>query len=168
MRLNFLKYKTKSSLKSNETLHSSLPYKQANLIGILFTVEDKTKHEDIKDFVKRLENDGKQVKVMTFLPKNRENYEFLYDFFTDKDLNFWGSITSEAANRFTNIPFDFLFYIDTTPNPFLLNIIARSKAKCRVGKYFEEGQSFFEFLIEEKNGTKTLINSIYQYTSTLK
>jgi hypothetical protein len=168
VKLKILKYKTRSLAKSNKALRTSLPYKQALSIGIVFTVEDRQKHDDIKEFVKKLEHDGKQVKVMSFLPKHKDNYEFLFDFFTEKDVSFWGSITSESANRFCELPFDFLFYLDTAPNPLVLNIIARSKAKCRVGKYWENTQALFEFMLQIKNGTKSLIHEIYQYTSKLR
>jgi hypothetical protein len=168
MKLNFLKYKTNSYLKTNTALRASLPYKQASSIGIIFSVEDRSKHDEVKDFVKKLEHDGKQVKVISYLPKNKDNYEFMYDFFTDKDVSFWGNITSASVNRFTEIPFDFLFYLDTNPNPLILNVIARSKAKCRVGKFWNEGTRYFEFMIEVKNGTRTLIDGIYKYTTKLR
>lgn len=168
MKLNLLKYKTNKYLKSNTALRVSLPYKQASSVGIIFSVEDRAKHDEVKELVRKLEHDGKQVKVMSYLPKNKDNYEFMYDFFTDKDISFWGNITSESAIRFADMPFDFLFYLDINPNPLILNIIARSKAKCRVGKFWESGQRFFEFMIEVKNGTRTLIDGIYKYTSKLR
>jgi hypothetical protein len=168
MKRNLLKRNTKAFLKNNPALRSSLPYKQATNIGIIFTVEDKTKHDHIKDIVRKLEQEGKQVTVMSYLPKDKDNYGFLFDFFTEKDLSFWGSITSENALRFADIPFDFLFYFDVNANPMVMNIIARSKAKCRVGKYFEQGQEYFELMLEAKDDTKLLIDSLYQYTSKLK
>ena len=168
MKINLLKYKTRSFLKNNTALRTSLPYKQANNIGIIFTVEDKNKHDLVKEFVRRLELEGKQVKVMSFLPKNKDNYEFLYDFFTDKDLSFWGTITSESAIRFADVPFDFLFYIDTEPNPLVLNILARSKSRCRMGKFFENSEPYFEFMLETKEGTRGLIDGIHRYASKLR
>jgi hypothetical protein len=168
MRLKLLKYKTNNYLRHNTALRSSLPYKQAASIGVIFSVEDKTKHDDVKDFVRKLEHDGKHVKVLTYRPKNKENYEFMYDFFTDKDVNFWGSITSESVNKFVDMPFDFLFYLDVNPNPLILNILARSKAKCRVGKFWDSGKRYFEFMIEAKNGTRTLIDGMYSYTASLR
>jgi hypothetical protein len=168
MRLNFLKYKTRSFLKHNHAIRTSLPYKQAQSIGIIFSVEDKRKHDEIKELVRRLEMEGKQVKVMSFLPKNKENYDFLYDFFTEKDVNFWGKITSDNAVKFSEYAFDFLFYLDTEPNPFLLNILARSKARCRVGRFFEKGEPYFEFMLEGNHDTKSLIDNLHRYTSRLK
>jgi hypothetical protein len=168
MKLNFLKYKTRSYLKHNTALRTSLPYNKANSIGIIFSVEDRRKHDDIKEFVRRLELEGKHVTVMSFLPKNADNYEFLFDFFTEKDLNFWGNIQSESANRFADMTFDFLFYLDTEPNPFILNILARSRAHCRVGKYFPKGEQYFEFMLEIKGGTKALIDGIHRYASKIR
>jgi hypothetical protein len=167
MKLSFLKYKTDAYLKRNKAIRTSLPYKQALNVGIIFSVEDKGKHDEIKDFVKHLEQDGKHVKVMCFLPKNKDNYEFMFDFFTEKDLSFWGNITSSIASQFAETSFDFLYYLDTTPNPLILNLIARSKAKCRVGKFWEEGQPYFEMMIESKNGVHSLIETMYKYTKSL-
>jgi hypothetical protein len=168
MKLSFLKLKTNSFLKKNKALRISLPYTQAHNIGILFSVEDKTKHDEVKDLIRHLEQDGKHVKVVCFLPKNKDNYEFMFDFFTDKDLSFWGNITSSTATNFADTAFDFLFYLDTTPNPLILNLIARSNARCRIGKYWDRGQPFFEMMIESNNGTRTLIETMYQYTKALR
>jgi hypothetical protein len=168
MKLSFLRYQTRTLLKSNHAVRASLPYKQAHSIGILFTVEDRKKHDEVKELVKRLELEGKKITVLCFLPKNKDNYEFMFDFFTDKDLSFWGSITSPQALKFADTPFDFLFYLDNAPNPLVLNILARSKAKCRVGKFFDKGEPYFEFMLEIKNGIRSLIDGIHNYASKLR
>ena len=160
--------RTNSALKKKGATRASIPYKNAKTVGIIFSVEDKQKHDQIKEFVKHLEHDGKKVDVLEFLPKKKENYEFLYDFFTDEDLSFWGKITSEKAIKFSNTPFDYLFYIDTQPNPLVLDVLARSKAACRVGKFNEPESEFFEMMIEDKGSTKTLIDNIYKYTRALR
>ncbi len=165
---NFLKWRTDLALKKNKSLRASLPYKQAKNIGILFTVEDKQKHLDIKEFISHLESDGKQVKVLEFLPKKKENYEFLFDFFSIDDLSFWGSINSHTAEKFSETPFDYLFCVDNQSNPLLLNLLARCKARCRVGKFTENESSFFELMIESKGTTKGLIDHMYKYTKQLK
>lgn len=167
MKINFLKRKTKSYLKNNKVLRSSMPYTQALNVGIIFSVESKQKHDLVKDFIKRLEHDGKKVNVVSYLPKQKENYEFMFDFFTDNDLTFWGNITAKNAISFSQTPFDYLFYLDTEPNPLILNLIAKSKAKCRIGKYNEISEPYFEMMIEGKVEAKTLIEEIYKYTTLL-
>ncbi|GHN00921.1 hypothetical protein WSM22_24100 [Cytophagales bacterium WSM2-2] len=160
--------RTRSALKKNQSLRASLPYKQAHSFGILFTVEDKQKHLDIKEFIHQLEQDGKSVQVLEYLPLKKENYEFKFDFFTIKDLNFWGRVNSAQAQKFTSMPFDYLFYVDKETNPLALYVLAESKARCRVGRFNEEDQSFFEFMIGQDGTTKGLIDTMYKYTKQLK
>ncbi|MBA4056735.1 MAG: hypothetical protein C0490_18620, partial [Marivirga sp.] len=94
MKLNFLKFRTSWILKNSKTQRSNVSYNNAQRIGIIFSVEDKGKHETVKELIKKFEHDGKQVQVIEFLPDNKENYEFRFDFFTENDLSFWGKITS--------------------------------------------------------------------------
>jgi hypothetical protein len=168
MKLNLLKARTDWELKKNKTPRSTVPYKQALNVGVIFTVEDKQKHEAVKDFVKKLEHDGKKVQVIEFLPKDRENYDFKYDFFSENDLSFWGKITAENAIRFSDAPFDYLFYIDINPNPFVLHLLARGKARCRVGRSWPDARPYFEFMIESFNSNQSLIEGMYKYTSQLR
>ncbi|MEP2671677.1 MAG: hypothetical protein ABJH04_21915 [Cyclobacteriaceae bacterium] len=168
MRNHFLHLRTNSALKSNKSLRSSIPYQQALTVGILFSVEDKQKHEAIKDFIKLLEQDGKKVSVLEFLPKQKDNYEFKFDFFTIKDLSFWGKVNSPDADKFMEIPFDYLYCLDNASNPLIMHLLAKSKAKCRIGKFSREDQPFFELMIEQNGSVKNLIESMYKYSKQLK
>jgi hypothetical protein len=166
--MSFLKLRTDAALKRNKTVRASMPYKQAINVGIIFTVEDKQKHDDIKDFIHRLEQDGKKVTVLEFLPEKKDNYEFKFDFFTIKELSFWGNITSDAANAFAEKVFDCIYYIDRETNPLILNILARSKAHFRIGRFYDKEQQYFELMIEQNSSNRDLINSMYNYTSQLR
>ena len=168
MKLSFLKYKTNLILKKPKSHRDSLPWKKALTTGVIFTVEDKQKHFAIKDFIKKLENDGKHVQVLEYLPEKTENYEFRFDFFTDKDVTFWGNLASESALQFADAPFDFLFYLDLQPNSMIMNILARSNAKCRVGKYFDDGNHYLDFMIDSVSNTQALLETLYKYISQLK
>lgn len=168
MRHKLLKARTNWELKSNKVMRSTVPYKQALNVGVIFTVEDKQKHEAVKEFIKKLETDGKKVQVIEFLPENKDNYEFKFDFFSEKDISFWGKITAENAIRFSDAPFDYLFYIDINPNPLILYLLARGKARCRVGRSWTDARSYFEFMIESFNSNQSLIDSMYKYTSQLR
>jgi hypothetical protein len=168
MKLNFLKYRTNMLLRNNKTPRTNVPYKKAQQIGIIFSVEDKVKHDNVKELIKKFELDGKKVTVIEFLPDDKDNYEFRFDFFTESDLSFWGKITSSGALKFADTSFDFLYYLDTTPNPLILHLLALSKAKCRVGKSWQEGTSYFEFMIESVENIKVMMEAMYKYTALLK
>lgn len=160
--------RTQTALKKNNSLRASLPYRQAQNIGIMFSVEDKQKHLDVKEFIQHLEQDGKKVQVLEYLPLKKENFEFKFDFFTINDLSFWGKIHSETAIKFSETPFDYLFYIDKDPNPMALYLLAISKARCRIGRFSESENPFFEMMIEQNGTTKGLIDTMYKYTKQLR
>jgi hypothetical protein len=166
--MNFLRMRTYSALKKNNAHRASIPYKRAQSVGIIFSVEDKQKHDHIKEFIKNLELDGKKVQVLEFLPRKKENFEFLFDFFTDQDLSFWGKITSPLAMKFSDTPFDYLFYVDQESNPMVLHLLAACKAHCRVGRFAEPDSPYFELMIEHKGPVKALIDSMYKYTKQLR
>lgn len=168
MKLKLLRYKTESYLKSNTTPRYSEAYKKAVSVGVIFTVEDRKKHDHIKNLIRKLEHDGKQVKALGYLPPDQENYEFLFDFFTYREISMWGNITASSAVKFAATPFDFLLYLDTTPNEFILNLVAKSKAKCRIGKFWKDGEQYFEMMIESNGDSRTFIDELYRYTSALR
>jgi hypothetical protein len=167
-KMNFLKMRTESALKKNKSLRASIPYQQAKNVGIIFSVEDKQKHVDVKEFIRLLEQDGKKVHVLEYLPLKKENYEFMFDFFTIQDLNFWGNLNSDKAVQFSETPFDYLFCIDKESNPLVLSLMARSKARCRVGRFHETDSPYFEMMIEQNGTTKGLIETMYKYTKQLR
>jgi len=167
-KMNFLKMRTATALKKNKTVRGSKPYKQAAKVGVVFSVEDKQKHQDVKEFIHLLEKDGKKVTVLEYLPAKKENYEFKFDFFTIEDLSFFGNLASSAADKFINTEFDYLFYVDRESNPLLLNLLARCKAQCRIGRFNDNERDYFELMIEQKGTNKGLIETMYSYTSQLR
>lgn len=168
VKLKFLNMRTQSALKKNNAVRATIPYQASRQIGILFTVEDKLKHQQVKDFVSKLQHDGKQVQVLEFLPKKKENPEFMYDFFTIEDMNFWGKINSDKVEKFSMTNFDYLFIVDTRTNPLILNLLANSKAHCRIGKFEVHSEPFFELMIETNGSVQGLIDNMYEYSKKLR
>jgi len=158
----------KSQLKKNKTTRFSQPYKNMKSVGIIFTADDRQKHEQIKSFIKKLEHDGKEIHVLCFLPPKKENHDFLFNYYTIKDLNFWGKIESDDVVKFINEPFDLLFNPDSNSDKMLRYILAASKAKCRVGKANDKMRSLFEMMIDTHNSNNTLTEEMYKYTNRLK
>ncbi len=164
----FLELKTRKYLKKNLVPRANQAYGTASTAGIIFSTEDLKKHRLVKGFKKQLEQDGKKVNVLTYLPKGHQNFEFMFDFFTIKELNFWGIFNSEAVVRFASQPFDYLFYLDQEGTPLIRNILAMSKAKCRIGSYEEGNASFCEMMVQASNGSlQSLLDEMYKYTKQL-
>lgn len=168
MKVNLLQLRTKRQLKINRAQRISVPFKHAKHIGLVFTIEDRKKHDYIKQLIHQLEQAGKKVEAFAFLPPKKENYEFLFDFFTPQDTSFWGAVKSARALRFADTPFDYLLCLDEQPNAYICYLLARSRAKCRAGAYRQELQPFFELMISGVKSYTALIDQLYQYTSKLK
>lgn len=168
MRQRLLQLRTNSALKRSAIARSTVPFADSRQIGIIFTVDGQEKHQLIKQFVTRLQQDGKQVQVLEFLPKRKENPEFKYDFFTIENLNFWGKIDSVTVAKFIQMQFDYLFVIDTTCNALITHVLATSRAHCRVGRYDERSQTFLDFMIETDGSIQALIDHMLDYAKRLK
>jgi hypothetical protein len=168
MKLSFVHTRTKNQLKKNKALRQSIPYTQAGAVGIVYTIDDRAKHDAIKSFIHRLEKDGKKVNVIAFLPPKKENHEFLFDFFSAKDVSVFGALNSPLALKFADTPFDYLYYLDKEANPYILYILARSKARCRVGGFSENAKPFLEMMIDRASTTQHLIDGIIKYATQLK
>lgn len=164
--------KTRSFLKKQPKDRVTIGYKHAMHVGVIFTIEDEKKHEEVKKFVNDLMQEEKKVEVIAFLGKGMENHEFKFDFFTEKDFTFSGDINGRQLITFTSKPFDYLINLDLEPNLYIENILARSKAKCRIGHYRgPQSHQFFELMIS-LNGQEPSLNGLYEqifhYTKSVK
>jgi hypothetical protein len=162
----FLQLNTKRHLRKNLSTRGTTDYRKAKKIGIVFSTEGIEKHNAVKTLVKDLQEDGKEVTVISFLPPGKQNHEFLFDIISPNDISFWGSLQNEDAKRFADESFDYLLDLDTNSNEIIDNILAMSKAKCRVGIYHEKRDPYFELMINPKNpdSVQELIKDIHHYT----
>ncbi len=161
----FLNLRTKAILRKNDALRESTAFQKAKFVGIIFAIEGMEKHKAVKRFIKDLEDEGKEVEVLTYLGKGRDNHEFLFDFIAPGDISFWGNITNQRALTFAEKEFDYLFNFDNSRNHVIENILARSKAKCRVGCYSKENLDFFEFMVQPQSvGTEgSIVGDLSHY-----
>ena len=160
----FVKYRTSSQLKRNKSVRKSVAYEQAGKVGIVYTAEDLKKHDVVKELVKKFENDGKKVDVLSFLPKDIQNFEFRFAFFTAKDINLFGSVKSEEVRSFTEKHFNYLLYLDFESDPLLRYVLAMSKAECRVGNFEEVNRPFCDLMVApQQPNYKSLAHEMFKY-----
>lgn len=155
----------------NETVRETVGYEQAERVGILFSQSDRPKYEAVRRLAKQLKKDGKKVDVLCYLGKGGENFDFLYNYITRKDVSLWGKMHSGAAITFAQQPFDYLFYLDIKSNIYLQNILAMSKAKCRIGVHLKEPEvdKFLELMLSIKDNQvySEIVDQIFYYTKKL-
>lgn len=161
--------KTRSLLKKNDKSRRSMNYQQARKIGLVFTMNSFLAYEAIRSFENKLQKDGKEVFVLSYLPENVENFDFRYDFFTQKDFSLFGSIQAGNIQKFLQHPLDLLICLDLNPNIYIEHLLAASNARFRIGQYQNDREELFELMIKtgEGNDIAELINQIYHYTNEL-
>nr|WP_221409070.1 hypothetical protein [Reichenbachiella versicolor] len=156
-------------MKKKKPDRVSPSYQQAKRIGIVFSFENESFHEEVLNLVERIMNDGKSVETLTFIPKKQKNEEYDRPFFTDQDFSTKGKWKSENVMSFKATDFDYLISADLEINKFIRNILASSKAKCRVGHHAEEDEAYFELMINYSGrNTKEYLNQVYHYLTQMK
>lgn len=156
-------------------MRKTINYADARNIGIMFKIpvnknepkEDKNL-ETFKNFVKKLKNDMKKVQGITFYDK-KNPYNFKHYNFTRWEITYLGSLRSEKVKKFIDTDFDYLFCIDINPSTVFENILIKSKAKCRIGKYASDKTKYFELMIKigDNEDIDVLIDQMKHYTQEL-
>ncbi len=144
---NLLQKRTERLQSENQSSRNTVSYVDAQTIGVLFTQSTRENYQAIRDLVKQFKNDGKQVEVLCYLEKGGENYDFLYDYITSNDVGLWGKMQSSSALKFARHTFDYLFYLDLKENMYLENVLAMSKASCRIGFYKRNNDDLLDLML---------------------
>ena len=167
MKKAFLKYFAGKARSHNKTQRHSTPADQVHSIGILFTTGDPLKRDAVETFRQKLESEGKVVSILEYIPTRKIVHVSGHPGFSPDEISFFGKIKSHDARRFWEQEFDYLLLADAEPEPAVLQILAKSKAKCRAGKNNPEMMPYLDFLFDYKGGTTELLEGLYAYCSKL-
>ena len=168
LKKSFLSFKTKAALKSNKAVRSNLSFNKVRKIGILHHYVDDSSVQAIYHFFDQLEKNGKKVEVLIIKDKQDELNipEFLVA--DQQETTQFGQWTNEDVQHFIKESFDYLIHLNGDSSVFTDNILAQSKAKCRVGKYTKSRKAYYELMVSPEQDTmKKLIDQIYHYIQIL-
>ena len=166
---SFLQRRTARLISEQKSSRKTVGYEEAKKIGVLFTQSDRKKYMAVRNLIKSFKNDGKEVEVLCFLNKGGENFDFLYDYITSDDVGLWGKMQSSAALKFSKLNFDYLFYLDLKGNLYLDNVMAMTKASCRIGFYKKKSDGLLDLMIHINGNTaiEEAIEQVLYYTKKL-
>lgn len=167
----FFDWRSTQLLRKFRAPRQTLNYKEAKSVGILFITHNDNMHQAVNHFIKMLKQEGKKYTALTFFDRQSDNpYTFKYDFFTEKDIDFFGNIKSEPVTEFINTDFDYLYCLCTEPTDVFDPILASCKAKCRVGFFRENKVGLFEMMIQLKpeESVDKLIDQMVHYTKAIE
>ena len=164
-----LKIKTALALKKNDAIRVSDAYKEAKKIGLIYTYDSTRPKSKVEDLIKNFEADQKQVSTMTFVPVSAKLADPGYAYFNEKDLNAKGNWSKDTVSQFRDEPFDFLVSLDWNQNKYTQNILAGSRAKCRVGRYEEGKDQYFEMMINPNDDKyASYLEQVYHYLTNVR
>lgn len=130
----------------------------ANTIGILYCADNPVEVELMKAHIHNLRDMKKEVKSLGFLSVREVplglNGSVKHQYFSLKELNWYGKPSSQFIQSFVNEPFDILFDFGTPTRLPILFIASMSKAKCKVGRYSEKYAELYDVMIEADDTKK--------------
>ncbi|WP_143520039.1 hypothetical protein [Reichenbachiella sp. 5M10] len=151
-------------MKKHKEGRGSGGYAEAKSVGILYSYSTEGNHNSTNELIKRIENEGKTVKVMTFISGAKKTDTYAFPYFSEKDLSTSGKWTKREVEDFKNEPFDYLLSLDKGIDKYSKNILASSPAKCRVGRFAEGVSEYFEMMINhDDDGFASLLNQMHHY-----
>lgn len=128
-------------------------------VGMLFDASNPEDYELVKRYVVYLREHAKKVKVLGYFSEKQipaYTYSKLeYDFFSSKEINWFGKPTTHIIDNFLEEEYDLLIDLNIHDHFPLKYISARSKAKFKVGKFKEGDESIYDMMIDADN-TQTL------------
>lgn len=164
---------TKRLIKTDRVVRTSVGFQQAHSMGILYSADNSQKHEEIRRLATQLNEMGKQVTGLCYATAPIQATNVVFPTITHRDLRLWGTITNPQAQAFVNTPFDYLFQVDLVGCPVLDYLLAKSRAKCRVGYYDTVRTGLFEMMVTfdkqtDHSAIHALTAQMAHYTQLLK
>jgi len=142
---------TKKLAKNDKVGRFNVGFQQANRIGLLYTQEDAQQKEHVLQFIDQLKSTGKLIYVLQYRPTQASPRDEEFPEFTKQAISYWGKILTQQVTTFLNLPLDYLYHIDLISNPILDYILAKSKAKCRMGNFDLTRAHLFEIMVKCEN-----------------
>ena len=147
IKAKLLAFYTKRLIKARQVMHTHVGFEQAQSIGILYSGDSPQKQEVVQQLASQLQQQGKRVTMLRYVENAKQVTNWATPTVTRRNIRFWGKITYSEAQTFVDTPFDYLYHVDWDGHPVLDYLLAKSKAKCRVGHYAAARAGLFEIMV---------------------
>lgn len=131
-------------------------FESARSFGLLFEADDPDNYDLVKKYFKYLKDSRKKVHAIGFFNlKHLPQIEYSkldYDFFTRKELNWWGKPGEVFVKNFIDEEWDVLINFSLNDSFPLKYIASLSKAKMKIGAHIESNEAIYDLLIRQPEG----------------
>lgn len=145
----------------------------ANSIGILYCANNPAEVEWMKTYIHSLRDMRKEVKSLGFLNVREVplglNGSVKHQYFSLKELNWYGKPSSQFIHTFANEAFDILFDFGVPTQLPIMFITSMSKARCKVGRYSEKYANLYDVMFEADDQKKLdyIVTTTHNYMTLL-
>lgn len=143
-------------------------------VGILYNVPEETEYVRFTNYIAHFQAEKKDLKTLGLL-KTKVTPHYCYprlafDYFSPKDVNWYGKPGGPKVSDFISADFDVLVNLDLTGNPVFDYIAGVSKARLKAALYREEAVPFYDFMIRmsKPDQPEDLMEQIILWLRTLK
>lgn len=168
-----LPYGLKMAIGKNPTRRMSPGYKEAKSILLFFTSGGNQKIALLKGLQNKMEKEGKNVVCMYLLLRDEDKPDVHMDDGMEKleplDFSLFGDIEKQEVKEILNKEFDYMIHADMDSSIYADLVMAKCKAKCRIGRYFEGHETQYDMMVKvtEESKLTYLLDQIYHYTKAL-
>ena len=155
-------------LKLNQRVKSVCNVDEAKSIGILYDATSEENINKIKPFVSYFFELRKDVKALGYVNDKKLSYchtpKLQYDFFYQKDLNWFYKPQNYIIDNFVKRDYDILINLCDSSCIPIKYLVAKSIARFKIGMY-EENFDIYDLMIELKNkkSIQKLMDEIKHY-----
>jgi hypothetical protein len=152
---------------------TSVSYVESKNILLLFTSDGNQKIALVKALQNKLEKEGKNVECLYLLM----SYEDMPDVHADAgmekveptDFSIFGNIKKASVSRLLEKRFDILMHADMECNDYTNLILTKTKARCRIGRYFDKRDGQYDMMIKMSadKKIKVLVDQIHYYAKAM-
>lgn len=124
-------------------------------IGILFDATDPAETQEVLQYKKQLQKQGKKVRLLAYINSRSKEIEASFPFFLRSDLS-WKSIPQHTAvEHFLTTSLDLLMVLTPTSNLAFEYISSLSDARLKMGPYSKDVNSY-DFMLEISKQTSPM------------
>jgi len=141
---------------------------QVKTIGLICQISDEESYKDIHALFSKLHSPKRSVWLMGYIDEKRVPYYCLQqlsaDYFSKKELNWFGKPTFIQLQDFISKDFDILIDFSRNDLPPLRYILCATKAKLLIGAN-EFAQDLYDLFIKDENKMDylKLLKTIHDY-----
>ncbi len=171
------KYYRKRSLKTVfQTTQREIKFcslENSKYVGILYQIGDESTYIWLSKFVNLLLSEGKTLRIVGYHNNKYVPYfclpQLKYDFFCNKDTNWFGKPMANFVQEFVDEPFDILLDLTLEDVFPLTYFTAASKSKFKIGRALPSKNNYLDLMIEteQEHAVSDLIYFINDYTKKL-